>query len=97
MERAIFLFNHDAGHQVAHLAGIAAAMARKYRNIETIVAYATPAIRDRLNELIPAEEFEPDPVGRTQAVATMGRPRPPLGSAVACQQAISAAPVSAAV
>lgn len=56
MERAIFLFNHDAGHQVAHLAGIAAAMARKYRNIETIVAYATPAIRDRLNELIPAED-----------------------------------------
>ena len=50
--RAIFLFNHDAGHQVAHLAGIAAATARLHRGIETVVAYATPEIRARLEELI---------------------------------------------
>ena len=50
--RALFLFNHDAGHQVAHLAGIAAAMARLHRDIETVVAFATPAIRARLEELV---------------------------------------------
>ena len=54
--RALFLFNHDAGHQVAHLAGIAAATARLHRDIATVVAYATPSIRTRLDQLIPAQD-----------------------------------------
>lgn len=56
MSRALFLFNHDAGHQVAHLAGIAAATARLHPDIETVVAYATPDIRARLDALISPED-----------------------------------------
>ncbi len=56
MSRALFLFNHDAGHQVAHLAGIAAATARLHPDIETVVAYATPDIRTRLDALISPED-----------------------------------------
>ena len=36
--RVVFLFNHDAAHQVAHLAGIAAAMARLHPEVETVIA-----------------------------------------------------------
>ena len=54
--RALFLFNHDAGHQVAHLAGIAATMARRHRDIETVVAFATADIRHRLDTLISEED-----------------------------------------
>lgn len=54
--RAIFLFNHDAGHQVAHLAGIAAAMARTHPEIETVVAFATPAIKARLEDIIAPDD-----------------------------------------
>ena len=54
--RALFLFNHDAGHQVAHLAGIAAATARIHPEIETVVAFATPEIRDRLSALMTPED-----------------------------------------
>lgn len=56
MPRALFLFNHDAGHQVAHLAGIAAASGRLHREIETAIAFATPAIRERLEALIAPED-----------------------------------------
>lgn len=56
MKRVLFLFNHDAAHQVAHLAGIAGACARECPGIETVVAYATPAIRTRLAELIAPED-----------------------------------------
>lgn len=52
MPRALFLFNHDAAHQVAHLAPVAAAMARDHRDIETVVAYSGPAIRARIEGLI---------------------------------------------
>ncbi|MFV0645022.1 MAG: hypothetical protein ACK5NN_11080 [Sphingomonadaceae bacterium] len=56
MGRAVFLFNHDAGHQVAHLAGIAAATARLYPEIKTVIAYASPSIRSRLDALISQED-----------------------------------------
>ena len=56
MGRALFLFNHDAAHQVAHLAGIAAAHARLHPGHETVVAYASPAIRERLDALIAPED-----------------------------------------
>lgn len=52
MPSAVFLFNHDAAHQVAHLAPVAAAMAREHPGIETIVAYSDPAIRQRIESLI---------------------------------------------
>ncbi|MCT2560242.1 hypothetical protein N0B51_14765, partial [Tsuneonella sp. YG55] len=53
MRNVLFLFNHDAGHQVAHLAGTAAATARLYPEIACTIACATPAIRERLDTLIP--------------------------------------------
>ncbi|MBY6128838.1 hypothetical protein KUW15_08940 [Qipengyuania aquimaris] len=56
MPRALFLFNHDAAHQVAHLAPVAAAMARDHRDIETVVAYSGPAIRARIEGLIDPED-----------------------------------------
>lgn len=52
MARALFLFNHDAAHQVAHLAPVAAATAREHRDIETTIAYATPALRARIEQMI---------------------------------------------
>ncbi|MXO48607.1 hypothetical protein GRI69_10085 [Erythrobacter vulgaris] len=56
MARALFLFNHDAAHQVAHLAPIAAATAREHPDIESTVAYATPDIRTRIEQLIDPED-----------------------------------------
>ena len=50
--RVVFLFNHDAAHQVAHLAGIAAAMARLHPEVETVIAYASSAIRARIEGLV---------------------------------------------
>ena len=50
--RVVFLFNHDAAHQVAHLAGIAAAMTRTHPEVETVIAYAGPMIRTRIEGLI---------------------------------------------
>lgn len=58
MARALFLFNHDAAHQVAHLAPVAAAMAREHRDIETMIAYATPELRARIEQLIDPADGE---------------------------------------
>lgn len=52
MGRALFLFNHDAAHQAAHLAGIAAATARLAQGHEVVIAYAGSALRGRLEALI---------------------------------------------
>lgn len=59
MGRVVFLFNHDAGHQVAHLAAIAGAFARTHRDTQTVVAYAFPAIRARI-----VAALDPADVGR---------------------------------
>lgn len=56
MKRAIFLFNHDAAHQVAHLASIAAATARECKQVQSIIAYSTPAIRSQLEAIISPED-----------------------------------------
>ena len=56
MKRVIFLFNHDAAHQVAHLAGIAAATARLHPVLDCVVAYATPALRSRIEALISEQD-----------------------------------------
>lgn len=52
MRRALFLFNHDAAHQVAHLARIAAGMASRYPHIETIIAYANEGLRGRIEAIL---------------------------------------------
>ncbi|MFM6853924.1 MAG: hypothetical protein ACKOUM_07565 [Sphingopyxis sp.] len=54
MKRVVFLFNHDAAHQVAHLAGVAAAMARDHAGICTIIACA-PAIRGAVQSAMGAD------------------------------------------
>jgi len=51
-----FLYNHDAGHQVAHSIGIAAACALKYPAIRTVIAFGSPAIRTEIEKhLSPAQ------------------------------------------
>ena len=52
MKRALFLFNHDAPHQVAHLAGVADSTAKLYPEIACEIAYATPHLRQRIESLI---------------------------------------------
>ncbi len=58
MSRAVFLFNHDAAHQVAHLAPIAGAMARLHPEIETVVAYSSDVIRAQVEKLVRPEDAE---------------------------------------
>jgi hypothetical protein len=53
--RVAFLFNHDAAHQAAHIAGIAAQMALACPDIEVIAAYGTPAIRQFIEKLLGAQ------------------------------------------
>ncbi len=49
---ALFLFNHDAPHQVAHLAGIVRETALGRPDVESCVAVGTPAIAARLRALL---------------------------------------------
>lgn len=51
--RILFLFNHDAAHQAAHIAGLAAELALRDQH-HVIIAYGTPIIRACLENLIPA-------------------------------------------
>lgn len=55
MPRALFLFNHDAAHQVAHLAPVAGALTRIRPDMETIIAYSSETIRARIENLIGAD------------------------------------------
>ncbi|MBX7540563.1 CDP-glycerol glycerophosphotransferase family protein [Qipengyuania sphaerica] len=52
MANVLFLFNHDAPHQVAHLAGVAAATARLHPEIDCVVGYATDRIRNQVLDII---------------------------------------------
>jgi hypothetical protein len=45
-----FLFNHDAAHQVAHSIGLAAVLAEQYTDIETVIAFGSPAIRAEIEQ-----------------------------------------------
>lgn len=56
MSRAVFLFNHDAAHQVAHLAPIAGAMAWLHPGVETEVAYSSDVIRAQVEKLVRPED-----------------------------------------
>jgi len=51
----LFLFNHDAPHQVAHIAGIASAARALRPDLRVTCATGTDAIRQRLTALLGAE------------------------------------------
>lgn len=51
----LFLFNHDAPHQVAHIAGIARALALRGAGVPVTCATATPAIRARAETILGPE------------------------------------------
>ena len=53
----IFLFNHDAGHQVAHLAGIAGAFALQANGVRAVIAYGSAAIRKEVERLLSPEQI----------------------------------------
>ena len=53
--RVLFLYNHDAAHQAAHIAGIMAELAASARAIEVIAAVGTPQIERTIRELIGEE------------------------------------------
>ena len=52
-----FLFNHDAGHQVAHLAGIAGALALQGEGLGVVVACGSPATRREVEKLLSREQI----------------------------------------
>lgn len=52
--RVLFLFNHDAAHQAAHIAGIAGQMALHCPSVRVMAAVGTPAIRAVTEGLLPA-------------------------------------------
>lgn len=53
--RILFLFNHDAAHQAAHIAGIMASLARNYPAVECHAGVASPEIAEELRKLVGAE------------------------------------------
>ena len=53
----VFLFNHDAGHQVAHLAGIAGALALQETARKVVVAFGSETTRKEIAELLSAEQI----------------------------------------
>lgn len=52
VSRVLFLFNHDAAHQAAHIAGIMEELARTHPEIETIAATGNRQIEDQLRALL---------------------------------------------
>ncbi len=53
-KRVLFLFNHDAAHQVAHSASIMSELAASHPQIETIAGTGNAAIEAQLRNLLPA-------------------------------------------
>ena len=51
-----FLFNHDAGHQVAHLAGIAGALALQANGRSAVVAFGSETTRQEVAKLLSPEQ-----------------------------------------
>lgn len=58
MKRVLFLFNHDAPHQVAHLAGTAASFASTYPQMRTVIAHAGTRIRQAVEQFVPPDAAE---------------------------------------
>jgi hypothetical protein len=50
--RILFLFNHDAAHQAAHIAGIMAQLTTYYPHVEAIAACGTDAIQAFIQTLV---------------------------------------------
>lgn len=50
--RVLFLYNHDAAHQAAHIAGIMAELAASDRPVEVLAAVGTSQIERTIRELI---------------------------------------------
>ena len=57
-KRVLFLFNHDAAHQAAHIAGIMAKLALDHPAIEAIAATGNPAIEAQVRKLVSREAAE---------------------------------------
>jgi hypothetical protein len=55
--RVCFLYNHDAGHQVAHSIGIAAELATSQRSIRTVIAYGSATIRAEIEKHLTAAQI----------------------------------------
>jgi len=55
--KVCFLFNHDAAHQVAHSIGLAAVLCEKYPEIETVIAFGSPAIRSEIEDHLSASQI----------------------------------------
>ncbi len=55
--KILFLYNHDAGHQVAHSIGIAAALADQFQEIETTIAYGSAMIRTEIEAHLSLEQI----------------------------------------
>lgn len=53
--RILFLFNHDAAHQAAHIAGIAGELALNAPQVRVVVASGTEAIRRTVAAIIPEQ------------------------------------------
>jgi hypothetical protein len=53
----IFLYNHDAAHQVAHSAGVAGALALDACGLQVVAATANPMIRAELKKLLSTEQI----------------------------------------
>ena len=72
-----FLFNHDAGHQAAHLAGIAGALALQQKERKVVVAFGSDATRTEVEKLlsqaqIPALEWHSLALPKTLIWLTRG-------------------------
>ena len=55
---ALFLFNHEAAHQVAHSAGIAGALAVSGAMERVIAATSSPQIKAEIEKILPADEIQ---------------------------------------
>ena len=53
----VFLFNHDAGHQVAHLAGIAGAFALQENGLRAVIAFGSEATKKEVEKLLSSEQI----------------------------------------
>ncbi|SMF62604.1 hypothetical protein [Allosphingosinicella indica] len=77
MKRVGFLFNHDAAHQAAHIAGIAGALATTRTDIQTLALYSRPMLRDTVEAIVGADaaakiewvHIRPGPAARLAAPA----------------------------
>jgi hypothetical protein len=57
-KEALFLFNHEAAHQVAHIAGIGGALAKSGAMKRVVAATSTPQIKLEIEKILPAEEMQ---------------------------------------